>query len=130
MLVGPIGPKLKQLLNKNIQIAQDVLISNDEIHLILEYSLNDEWLNFKTPTSNRFIVSHDINNSKMHMLDAFFKLIHKYEPNLIILSGLHLLESQENGLRQVFKISLKSILFNLLFRLQKRETTIAQKQLK
>jgi ADP-dependent glucokinase len=99
MLVGPIGPKLKDLLDKRIKIPNEVFIDKDEVHLILEYKINQEWANLKSPHSNRFIVSHDIYNSKMEMLDVFFNLSRHYEPDIIILSGLHLLESQNEDLR-------------------------------
>lgn len=96
-LIGPIGPKLKDLLNKSIHVPY--LNTKDEIHLILEYKSKEIFEKNETPTSNRFIVSHDIINSNMKMLDDFFNGINKYRPDLIILSGLHLLESIKHDLR-------------------------------
>jgi ADP-dependent glucokinase len=96
MLVGPIGPKLKYLLDEKIRVPEETMIENDEIHLIAEYQVNETFSDLVAPTANRFIVSHDIFNSKMEMLDKFFDLTTKYKPDLIILAGLHLLESQTN----------------------------------
>ena len=101
MLIGPIGPKLKALLNSKIKIPNEVLIDKDEVHLILEYGLNQEWTNIKSPQSNRFIVSHDIYNSKIEMLELFFNLTNQFDPNIVILSGLHLVESQSEEFQLV-----------------------------
>jgi ADP-dependent glucokinase len=72
MLVGPIGPKLKYLLDEKIRVPEETMIENDEIHLIAEYQVNETFSDLVAPTANRFIVSHDIFNSKMEMLDKFF----------------------------------------------------------
>jgi ADP-dependent glucokinase len=99
ILVGPVGPKLKHLLNKNIRVPQNSVIKNDEIHLILEYDANETFENVQTPNANRFIVSHDVYNSKMIMLQEFFNITQIHRPDIIILSGLHLLESQDDDFR-------------------------------
>lgn len=91
-LIGPVGQTLKGLLNERIQVPS--LIEKDEIHLILEYHANELYEGLESPTANRFIVSHDIYNSNMMMVEQFFESIKRYEPDLIILSGLHLLENQ------------------------------------
>ena len=99
MLIGPIGRKLKALLNEKIVIPNEVLIEKDEVHLILEYSLNQQWNNMKPPQANRFIISHDIYNSKMEMLDLFFNLSKSFDPNVLVLAGFHLIESQNEEFR-------------------------------
>ncbi len=96
-LVGPIGPTLKSLLNQKILVPR--LIEKDEVHLILEYAADEVFEQARSPIANRFIVSHDVYNSEMKMLDEFFEVINKYQPDLIILSGLHLLESQSQAVR-------------------------------
>jgi ADP-dependent glucokinase len=95
-LVGPIGPKLKQILNSNIKIPNESLIENDEVHLILEYFADESYEEYETPNANRFIVSHDIFNSRMEMLDKFFDITESEQPDIIIFSGLHLLETQSH----------------------------------
>jgi ADP-dependent glucokinase len=99
LLIGPIGPKLKELLNENIQVPAGCLIGKDEVHLILEYNENDKLENVIAPHSNRFIVSHDVYNSKLQMLDEFFRVAATFRPDVIVLSGLHLLESQNEQFR-------------------------------
>ena len=99
LLIGPVGPKLKQLLNENIKIPNQCLIDKDEVHLILEYHSKEVFENVQTPTANRFIVSHDFYNSRMEMLDELFAISKNYNPDILIISGLHLLESQREEFR-------------------------------
>lgn len=84
-----------------IRIPATSEIENDEVHLILEYGEHDEYEKVRAPRSNRFIVSHDYYNSRMEMIDEFFHFATVYRPHLIILSGLHLLESQNDEFRFV-----------------------------
>jgi ADP-dependent phosphofructokinase/glucokinase len=99
MLIGPVGKRLKGLLNEKIKIPNEVLIDKDEVHLILEYNLNQQWNGMKPPQSNRFIVSHDVYNSRIEMLDIFFNLSKLHNPDVLILAGFHLVESQNEEFR-------------------------------
>ena len=99
MLVGPVGPKLKDLLNSNIRIPQTCRTDKDEVHLILEYAAKEEFESIEAPNANRYIISHDIYNSRMQMLEEFFNLTNEFKPDIMILSGLHLLESQSQEFR-------------------------------
>lgn len=98
-LIGPVGPRLKQLLNENIIVPEKSLIEKDEVHMILEYSAKELYDNIQTPAANRFIVSHDVYNSRMQMLDEFFNITQNVQPDIIVVSGLHLLESQDESFR-------------------------------
>lgn len=93
-MVGPIGPKLRDLLPEQIKVPKDSRIPEDEVHLIMEYGLNEQWETFTAPVANRFITSYDESNSKLTTLDKFFKDLGPFSPDLVLLSGLHLLESQ------------------------------------
>ena len=99
LLVGPVGPNLQGLLGKDIRVPSSCLLERDEVHLIMEYQANETLGRFTAPTSNRFIVSHDIHNARMEFLQSFFELTRSFEPDIIILSGLHLLESQSESFR-------------------------------
>jgi ADP-dependent glucokinase len=106
--MGPIGPKLRELLNSNIIISNSTLIDQDEVHVIMEYNAGEAVIMpdgqvVSTPNANRFIVTHDIYNSKMEMLDEFFASVSANEPDIVILSGLHLLESQQESIRYEYE---------------------------
>ena len=76
----------------------------------MEYQANEVYEDIQSPAANRFIVSHDIFNSRMEMLSEFFKITKSYQPDIIIFSGLHLLESQGEVLRY-FWFRFKSVIF-------------------
>ena len=99
-LIGPVGRDLKSLLHQDIITPYQ--IQSDEVHLILEYFANEQYENIHSPAANRFIVSHDLYNSNMKLLDDFFENIKTLKPDLIILAGLHLLESQPEHIRYLF----------------------------
>lgn len=60
----------------------------------MEYQVEEEWGSHRAPVATRFITSYDESNSKATLIEAFFQYIQNYHPDLIILSGLHLLEGQ------------------------------------
>ncbi|WAQ97781.1 ADPGK-like protein, partial [Mya arenaria] len=93
-LIGPIGPVLKKLLPHNVLVPDDSLIDKDEVHLIMEYGLHEAWQGLESPVANRFITSYDESNSRLTMLNKFFKDLGPFSPNLVLVSGLHLLETQ------------------------------------
>lgn len=107
ILVGPVGPQLRRLLNKKIQIPVNHEYINDELHLIMEYGIGELFEDVKAPAANRFIVSHDINNSEMTMLSDLFNISKVHKPDIIILSGLHLIETQQESRRMEKLLMLK-----------------------
>lgn len=60
----------------------------------MEYSVGDPWGDANAPVANRFISSYDESNSKMTMLESFFESLESFRPDLVLISGLHLLEGQ------------------------------------
>lgn len=93
--IGPVGPKILELIPKKLNIPQESIFPHDEVHLILEYKVNDIWGDQVAPVANRFITSHDISNSEVSMMEVFFESLETYTPDLIVFSGLHLLDSQK-----------------------------------
>ncbi len=101
MLVGPIGPTLRDLLHKDILTPSLGGPSSDEVHMILEYPKEGKWGEVISSCANRIIFSHDVSNSKLVALEQFEEKLKSYNPDLIILSGAHLLDGQS----QEFQIS-------------------------
>ena len=95
MLCGPVGPKLKALLPEEMFIPKSCEMSGDENHLILEYKRNEKWGNIEAPVANRFIMSHDVANSALTTLENFIDETIAFKPDLIVVSGFHLLDSQK-----------------------------------
>lgn len=100
MLVAPIGPTLRKLLPNDILTPSYGQSSQDEVHVILEYSKGSMLGAVTATCANRLIYSHDISNSKLVALEQFHDNLATFKPNLVILSGAHLLESQTIKFRE------------------------------
>lgn len=95
LLAGPIGTKLKELLNPAINVLKEGTSTQDEIHLILEYAQGEQWGTVTAKCANRIIFSHDVSNSELSTLEEFEKQLLQFKPDLVILSGSHLLDRYE-----------------------------------
>ena len=89
-----MGPRLQQLLNPAIAIPLGSLSPEDEIHLILEYGAGDTWGAARAPVATRFITSYDEANGQAVSLERFFSSIEAFSPDLVVVTGLHMVESQ------------------------------------
>lgn len=92
LLCGPIGPKLHELLDEQIVVPPQSLQETDEYHLILEYKAGEQWGSSQAPQANRFIFSHDVSNGEMSTLETFVASLEEFQPGLVVLSGLHMME--------------------------------------
>lgn len=93
-LVGPIGPRSHALLHPAIVRNNSTRIGQDEMHLILEYKQGEILGEYVAPASSRFITSHDQYSGSSLVIEMFFRAIQTFRPDLIIFSGVHLLENQ------------------------------------
>ena len=69
-LVSAVGPQLKKLLHKDIEVPGDSEAEEDEVHLILEYKLGEKWGSYTAPRANRFIFSNDRTNAMLLPLEG------------------------------------------------------------
>ncbi|KAE8276932.1 ADP-dependent glucokinase [Larimichthys crocea] len=94
LLCGPVGPKLHEMLDEQIVVPPESLQETDEFHLILEYKAGEQWGSTQAPQANRFIFSHDVSNGEMSSLETFVASLDDFDPDLVVLSGLHMMEGQ------------------------------------
>ncbi|XP_077453638.1 ADP-dependent glucokinase isoform X2 [Stigmatopora argus] len=94
LLCGPVGPKLHEMLDEQIVVPPGSLQETDEYHLILEYKAGEQWGLTRAPQANRFIFSHDVANGEMSTLETFVASLEEFQPDLVVLSGLHMMEGQ------------------------------------
>nr|XP_046250401.1 ADP-dependent glucokinase isoform X2 [Scatophagus argus] len=94
LLCGPVGPKLHEMLDEQIVVPPESLQEMDEFHLILEYKAGEQWGSTQAPQANRFIFSHDVSNGEMSSLETFVASLDEFQPDLVVLSGLHMMEGQ------------------------------------
>ncbi|XP_072258215.1 ADP-dependent glucokinase isoform X2 [Pyxicephalus adspersus] len=92
LLCGPIGPKLHELLDEKIVVPPASLKELDEYHLILEYKAGEKWGSGQAPAASRFIFSHDLSNGAMTSLEILLSSLEDFQPKLLVLSGLHMME--------------------------------------
>ncbi|XP_036963678.1 ADP-dependent glucokinase isoform X2 [Acanthopagrus latus] len=104
LLCGPVGPKLHEMLDEQIVVPPESLQETDEYHLILEYKAGEQWGSIQAPQANRFIFSHDVSNGAMSSLETFVASLDDFQPELVVLSGLHMMEGQG---RQLWEERLK-----------------------
>lgn len=98
-LVGPIGPRSNALLHPSIKRTNSTRIVKDEVHVIMEYKQGEILGDHVAPSSSRFITSHDLFSGSTIVIDMFFKACSKFNPDLMILTGVHLLEFQDKEIR-------------------------------
>lgn len=94
LLCGPVGPKLHEMLDEQIVVPPESLQETDEFHLILEYKAGELWGSTRAPQANRFIFSHDVSNGEMSSLETFVASLEEFQPELVVLSGFHMMEGQ------------------------------------
>lgn len=96
LLIGSIGPRLTKLLHNGIKIPTSTELKHDEIHIVLEYAKGEPWGDMAAPNNGRYITSHDVArqvpNNNTAVIDEFFQVIHSAHPDLVVFTGIHLLE--------------------------------------
>ncbi|XP_071794031.1 ADP-dependent glucokinase-like [Asterias amurensis] len=103
LLVGPAGPIVRRLMPSKVKISESSVRETDEIHLIMEYGKGERWGKLTTPIATRFITSHDVANAELEGLDVFTSSIEDFQPDVVMFSGLHLLDSSTLA-KQIEKI--------------------------
>ncbi|XP_072051210.1 ADP-dependent glucokinase-like [Amphiura filiformis] len=88
LFIGPVGPKVNAMFNKNIAVAKQCLRERDEVHLIMEYAKGDKWGDAVAPVATRLITSNDYANSRLDFLEELAANAKDFKPDLIALSGL------------------------------------------
>ena len=60
----------------------------------LSLSTGEHWSSTRAPQANRFIFSHDMSNGEMSALEVFLASLDEFQPELVVLSGFHMMEGQ------------------------------------
>ncbi|XP_055537449.1 ADP-dependent glucokinase [Wyeomyia smithii] len=101
LLGAKMSSKLKSHLKADITLTGS-LITDDDIHLILEYKTGDEWGSLRTPRANRYILHNDHHNPYLSSLDEFEQGLQGFNPHLFVVSGLQMMDNYvyEPGVRE------------------------------
>ncbi|CAB3370150.1 Hypothetical predicted protein [Cloeon dipterum] len=92
ILAAKMTPELQQHLPPDLEVIGGE-VTHDDIHLILEYKAGQTWGKFTAPRANRFIVHNDENNPLVKSLEPFGKELSAFEPNLLVVSGLQMMDN-------------------------------------
>ena len=93
-----LGSKMSARAAKNLH-SDIVLASNatsdqvDDIHLLLEYDKDEKWGKYVSPRGNRLIVHSDYSNLMMESLSDFIAEVVTFKPNLVVVSGLQMMDN-------------------------------------
>lgn len=74
--------------------------------LLSSHPAGERWGPAQAPQANRFIFSHDVANSEMSLLETFVASLEEFQPDLVVLSGLHMMEGQG---RELWEERLKEV---------------------
>ncbi|XP_002732054.1 ADP-dependent glucokinase-like [Saccoglossus kowalevskii] len=112
LLGGTLSKRYMKELNDGVQVAGDVF-SEDDVHLIMEYKAGETWGKYSTPRANRFIVHSDESNPLLSSLEAFQTKLPGFNPQLLIVSGLQMMDNFPSAQRKERIASLKKMLQNV-----------------
>lgn len=99
-MVAAVGPQLLSLLPKGLVVPAVSLAATDEVHIILEYGKGEAWGKLAAGRANRFIFSHDNTNAELLPLDWLASAVAAAAPDIVVVSGVHMLEGQPQHVRQ------------------------------
>ena len=60
--------------------------------------MGETWGQSTAPVATRFICSYDASNQEMRMLETYFSSLPNFQPDLLLMSGLHMLDGLDDQL--------------------------------
>ncbi|KAL3175416.1 hypothetical protein MRX96_040169 [Rhipicephalus microplus] len=92
LLGAHMSPKLRAELPEGIVVAGPE-VTDDEVHLLLEYPAGERWGHLHSPRANRFIIHNDHTNPKMASIESFVPELEKFKPKLLVVSALQMMDN-------------------------------------
>ncbi|XP_066588073.1 ADP-dependent glucokinase [Prorops nasuta] len=91
-MAAKLTKSLQQMIPQAIKVIGGET-NRDDIHLILEYKNGEFWGPYKSARANRYIIHNDANNPKIKSLNPFDKVLSTYDPDLLVISGLQMMDN-------------------------------------
>lgn len=90
-----MSTKLLNYIPKGIKVvgADENEEIKDDVHMILEYKADETFGKLKAPRANRYILHNDENNPLLSSLEKFGENLPNFEPNLLVISGLQMMDN-------------------------------------
>lgn len=92
LLGAHMSPKLRAELPDGITVAGPE-VTDDEVHLLLEYPAGERWGHLHSPRANRFIIHNDHTNPKLASIESFVPELEKFKPKLLVVSALQMMDN-------------------------------------
>ncbi|KAF0707210.1 hypothetical protein AaE_013726 [Aphanomyces astaci] len=93
LLGGAVGTDMRTLFHPNVQVVGSVEDGGQEdVHLVLEYAKGDAVNNLVSPRANRYYLNHDVYNARLSVLEEFDQALTTFNPNMVVIGGLQLME--------------------------------------
>ncbi|XP_011504910.1 PREDICTED: ADP-dependent glucokinase [Ceratosolen solmsi marchali] len=96
VLAARLTTSLLQMIPQAITVVGGE-VERDDIHLILEYKRGETWGPYTSARANRYIVHNDRHNPKMSGLEELGQLLPEFKPDLLIISGLQMMDNYPFG---------------------------------
>lgn len=94
LLASKMSEKVAGTLHNSIKLVHPAdADTNDDIHLVLEFDIGEQWGQYTSPRGNRFIIHSDRSNMLLETLEGFKDAVHKFNPSLLVIGGLQLLDN-------------------------------------
>lgn len=92
LLGAHMSQKLRAELPESITVAGPE-VTDDDVHLLLEYPAGERWGHLHSPRANRFIIHNDHTNPKMAAIENFVPELEKFKPKLLVVSALQMMDN-------------------------------------
>ena len=95
LLASKMNERVASTLHSSVHLATPAVNeTQEEIHLILEFDLGEEWGDdYQSPRGNRLIVHSDRSNMLLETLDGFEEPLFEFSPDLLVIGGLQLMDN-------------------------------------
>jgi len=84
--------KFNELFPNELEFTQTTS-EEDDVHLVLEFKVNDKWGPYKVQRANRFIVHSDHLNPYIKSLESFAEKVKKNQPRLAVFGAFQMLDN-------------------------------------
>lgn len=101
LLAARFTEETMKTLPNSIKVLGKPLTEND-IHLIMEYSAGSQWGNYTANRANRFILHSDRSNPYLETLEDLEREMDVFDPSVLVVGGLQMMDNFhfEDGMRQ------------------------------
>ncbi|ESO93611.1 hypothetical protein LOTGIDRAFT_118992 [Lottia gigantea] len=92
LLGSRLTPNLASSISPNIKVTGKS-VKDEDVHVVLEYKTGEKWGKYISPRANRLILHSDNSNPYLKALEDFQREIKSFNPSLIVVGGLQMMDN-------------------------------------